>query len=107
MGRLVLILLAGVWLRAQDPVEIIRRSVDRDFNNFERLKNYTYQEREENRQFDADGKVKKTEIETREVLILGGRPYGRVIARDDKPLSGKRSAQGAGQDGSGPGAAGE
>jgi hypothetical protein len=86
MWRIVMTILAGALMRAQDPVEIIRRSVDRDFNNFERLKNYTYQEREENREIDGDGKIKKTEIETREVLILGGRPYGRVIAREDKPL---------------------
>lgn len=89
MGRLVLILVASISLRAQDPVEIIRRSVDRDFNSFERLRNYTYQQREENREIDPAGKVKKTAIETREILILGGRPYGRVIARDDKPLSEK------------------
>jgi len=82
----ILIFLGSAFAQAQDPVEIIRRSVDRDFNNFERLKNYTYQEREENREFDGDGKVRKTEVETREILILGGRPYGRVIARDDKPL---------------------
>jgi hypothetical protein len=89
MWRSVPSLLASVFTClacAQDPVEIIRRSVDRDLYNFERLKNYTYQEREENREFDANGKVKKTEIETREILILGGRPYGRVVARNDKPL---------------------
>jgi hypothetical protein len=89
MRRAVLICLASTWLQAQDPAEIIRRSIDRDFNNFDRLKNYTYQEREENREFDAGGRVKKTEVETRDILILGGRPYHRVIARDDKPLSEK------------------
>lgn len=83
------LIFASASMYAQDPVEIIRRSVNRDFTNFERLKNYTYQEREENREFDAGGRVKKTEVETREILILGGRPYGRVIARNDKPLAEK------------------
>jgi hypothetical protein len=83
------LIFTSAWVYAQDPVEIIRRSLNRDFNNFERLQNYTYQEREENREIDADGRVKKTEVETREILILGGRPYRRVIARDDKPLAEK------------------
>ncbi len=88
--RCALFLIFGsAWIYAQDPGEIIRRSVNRDFNNFERLKNYTYQEREENREIDAKGKVKKAEIETREILILDGRPYRRVIARDDRPLNQK------------------
>src|SRR5579863_10317890 len=76
-----------VW--GQDPLEIVRRSLERDMSNFERLKNYTYQQREENRELDDQGKLKKTESVTSEVLIMAGRPYERVIARDDKPLSEK------------------
>ncbi len=80
----------AIWpVLAQDPLEIVRRSLDRDTDNFERLKNYTYQQREENREFDPHGKLKKTESETTEVLIMAGRPYERVIARDDKALSEK------------------
>ena len=77
----------------QDPVDIVRRSLDRDMSNFEHLKDYTYQQREENRQFDNAGKLKKSESETREILILGGRPYERLIARNDQPLSEKESAK--------------
>ena len=69
-----------------DPTEIIRRSVDHDMINFEHLKNYTYAERDERRAYDKQGKLKKTEIETYEVLILGGRDYERLIGHDDKPL---------------------
>jgi hypothetical protein len=76
-------------LWAQDPLEIVRRSLDRDTSNFEHLKNYTYQQREENRELDENGKLKKTESVTSEVLVLAGRPYQRVIARDDKALSEK------------------
>jgi hypothetical protein len=68
-------------------MEIIRKSLDRDIANFEHLKNYTYQQREEDRQYGKDGKLKKTESETTEVLILAGRPYEKLIARNDKPLS--------------------
>src|SRR5712692_742421 len=74
-----------------DAVEIIRRSVDHDMINFERLKNYTYTERDERRAYDKRGKLKKTEIETYEVLILGGRDYERLIERDDKPLPEKEA----------------
>ena len=89
MGRILLAVFATCSLWAQDPLEIVRRSLDRDLSNFERLKDYTYQQREENREYDAHGKVKKTESETSDVLILAGRPYERVIARNDKAVSEK------------------
>lgn len=72
---------------AQSALEIIRRSVDHDSTNFERLKDYTYQQRQEEREYDAGGKVKKSEAETHDIMMLAGRPYQRLIARDDKPLS--------------------
>lgn len=75
--------------QSPDPVEIIRKSVDHDLLNFERLKNYTYTERAEDRSFDKNGKLTKTQIETYEIMILGGRAYARLIQRDGKPLSEK------------------
>jgi hypothetical protein len=73
----------------QDAKDIIRQSVQRDLLNFERLKNYTYLEHDEDKTFDRHGKLKKTEKDTYEVLILGGRDYERLVERDDKPLSAK------------------
>ena len=70
-----------------DADAIIRKSVARDFFNFDSIKNYTYAEREEDREYDGNGKLKKTESETDEVLILGGRPYEKRVAKNDKPLS--------------------
>jgi hypothetical protein len=72
---------------APDPLDIVRRSVDRDWTDFESRKNYTYQERSEFRQFARNGAAAKVRSETNEILILGGRPYERVSERDDKPLS--------------------
>lgn len=72
-----------------DPVDIIRKSVDHDLLNFERLKNYTYTERDEDRSYDSHGKLSKTEIETYDIMILGGRAYARLTQRGDKPLSEK------------------
>lgn len=73
--------------------EIVRKSVQRDLLNFERLKNYTYTEHDEERSYDKKGHLKKTESETYEVLILGGRDYEKLIARDDEPLSAKDAAK--------------
>lgn len=74
-----------------DPAEIIRKSVAHDLVNFERLKNYTYTERDEARAYDTRGRLKKTEIDAYEILILGGRDYARLIGRDDKPLPEKEA----------------
>lgn len=78
---------------AQDAKEIIQRSVQRDILNFERLKDYTYVERDEERSYDKDAKLKKTEQQTYEVLIVGGHDYEKLIERDDKPLSPKEAAK--------------
>lgn len=72
---------------APDPLEIVRRSVERDWTDFESRKNYTFQERTEFRQYGRDGTAAKVRSETNDILILAGRPYERLTARDDKPLS--------------------
>jgi hypothetical protein len=72
-----------------DAQAIIRKSLERDFYNFSPVKDYTYVQREEDREYDGNGKLKKTESSTEEVLILAGRPYEKQIAKDDKPLSDK------------------
>jgi hypothetical protein len=74
---------------APDPAGIVRRSVDRDRRNFELLKNYTYTETEEDREYDKAGHLKKIESETYEIFFLGGRTYARIVARNGKPLSDK------------------
>jgi len=71
----------------QDAKEIVQRSVQRDLLNFERLKNYTYIEHDEERSFDKHAKLVKTQRQTYDVLILGGHDYEKLIERDDKPLS--------------------
>jgi hypothetical protein len=72
---------------AQDAKEIIQRSVQRDLLNFERLKDYTYVEHDEERSFDKHAKLVKTERQTYDVLILGGHDYEKLTERDGKPLS--------------------
>lgn len=85
-GFLLLALGALAQEPAPDPLEIVRRSVERDWTDFESRKNYTYQERSEFRQYARNGKIASVHSETNEILILGGRPYERLTARNDKPL---------------------
>jgi len=87
--RFTILLLIASAAAAQDANEIIRRATDRDFTNFETRKNYTYQERTEVREYNTQGKLTKTDVQTVEILILEGQPYEKLIARNDKPLSEK------------------
>ncbi len=86
MQRLLLVFTCGAFAFAQDAREIIAKSVQRDYLNFERLKDYTYTQRNEERTFDKQGHLQKTDTETYDVLILGGHDYEKLIARNDKPL---------------------
>ena len=80
-------LFLGTALQAQDPLEIVRRSVERDWTDYASVKNYTYREHVDFRRYAADGKPSSSRTETHEILILADRPYERLIARDDRPLS--------------------
>jgi hypothetical protein len=88
--RLFLLSLAlPAVLFAQDPLEIIRRSTELDRRNTEISRSYTFLQRQEQRDLDSSGRLKKTESETFDVTLLEGSPYRRLVARDDRPLSPK------------------
>ena len=90
MGKAVFLAFGAVLLiHAQDATDIIRHSVARDAYNFERFKNYTFLERVEERRYGRDGNQTSKDLETYEFMVLGGRPYGKLVERDDKPLSAK------------------
>lgn len=80
-------------LAAQDPREIVRRSVELDKRNVEIARNYTFLQRQELRDLDGSGKVKNTEIQTWDVTLQEGSPYKRLVARNDQPLSTKEQKQ--------------
>lgn len=88
---LVLVLLAAMALRAEDPLEIVRRSLDRDWTDFESRKNYTYVQHSEFRSAGKTGEYTRDRSETNEILILAGRPYERLIARNGEPLPEKQA----------------
>jgi hypothetical protein len=94
--KAVLLALGAVFVfhtqvRAQDATEIIRHSVERDAYNFERFKNYTFLERVEERRYGRKGNLSSKDIQTYEFMVLGDRPYGKLVQRDDQPLPAKEA----------------
>jgi hypothetical protein len=73
-------------LHAQDAAEIVRRSIATEDRTIELSRNYAYQQRQEIRETESTGKLRKTGSETYDILILEGSPYRRHVAHDDKPL---------------------
>ena len=74
-------------LAAQDAREIVRRSLEHDQKNLEAARNYTYLERQLERQFDGSGKLKQQNLRTWDVTLQEGSPYRRLVARNDQPLN--------------------
>ena len=79
----------------EDAKEIVRRGLDADQHDFERARDYTFEQREELKVLERKGKVKKHEINTYDVTILYGEPYARRIRKDDKPLTDKEEKKAA------------
>jgi len=71
--------------------DIIRQSADRHVENGIRERDYTYIRRDEERKLDGKGRMKSTESETYQILVLGGETVERLIAKNDKPLSEKET----------------
>jgi hypothetical protein len=72
---------------AQDPYELVRKSISQDQLDWVRMKDYTWQARSTEKRLDPHGKVQSTKREAWETLILNGEPYRRTLERDGKPLS--------------------
>lgn len=75
---------------APSAEEVVRKSVELARLNFDRGKDYTFIQRVEQRQLHKDGRLKKKEAETFDVVILEGTQYQKKVAVDDKPLTGKK-----------------
>lgn len=86
LGALAFLLawVSGAW--AQDAKAIVVRSVASVAPPIRLESQYTYQEREVKRDLGADGRVNATHVTVREVMYVGGKPYRRVLAKDDKEL---------------------
>jgi hypothetical protein len=73
--------------------QLFRIVADKDLANDKRERDYTYVGRQVSHTLDGKGKIKSTEIETREVLEIYDEQVERLIAKDDKPLSAKDAAK--------------
>jgi hypothetical protein len=86
--RAVLLLAAACTMAAaQDPREIVRRSIQLMDHNLAIARNYTFLERSETRELDSDGHVKTHKILLYDVTMLEGSPYRRLVGKDDHGLS--------------------
>lgn len=86
---LLLTMIAAPPAEGPDAREIMRRASERNERISKLARQYTFVQRNEEREMDAKGKVKSRESQTWDVTLLEGAPYRRLIAKDDKPLSAK------------------
>src|SRR5215469_10265594 len=79
---------------SQDQMQQLLRVVaEKDMENDKRQRDYTYIEREVQKNFDGKGHLKSTEIKTYEILEIAGEQVERLIQKDDKPLDAKEAAK--------------
>jgi hypothetical protein len=84
---LAILLAAAGILHAQDPREIVRKSVELDQADWARMKDYTWIARQTDRSLDSRGNVKSEKTDEWETVVLYGEPHHRMLERDGKPLS--------------------
>jgi hypothetical protein len=73
-------------IHAQDAREIVRRAVEADRHHRDAIRNYTFLQRDQRKEFDGSGKVKKADDRTWDVTLLEGSPYRRLVARNGQPI---------------------
>ncbi len=71
---------------ALDAREIVRRAVGLDQVNWQRLNDYTWTARSNERRFDGAGRVRSEHGSAWETVVLDGEPCRRNLERDGKPL---------------------
>jgi hypothetical protein len=79
---------------SQEQMRALIRVVTQNYrDNYKKLRDYTYVDREVERKLDGQGDVKSTEVRTYEIMELYGEPVSRLIEKDDKPLNDKDRAK--------------
>ena len=76
---LCLLALASPILLAQDAREIMRRAIEFEKQNRENWINYTYLERQFQREYDGSNKLKRDILRTYDVTNVEGSPYRRLV----------------------------
>jgi hypothetical protein len=80
-------------LAADDPKEMVRRSLALYSHDDAAERHYTYLQREDLRMLDGAGSLKRRELRTFDITPVEGTPYRRLVKRDDQPLSAKEEKQ--------------
>jgi hypothetical protein len=80
-------------LSQEQMQQLLRVVAEKDMENDKRQRDYTYIEREVQKNFDGKGNLKSTEIKTYEILDIAGEQVQRLIQKDDKPLDAKETAK--------------
>src|SRR5215469_16654195 len=80
-------------LSQEQMQQLLRVVAEKDMENDKRQRDYTYIEREVQKNFDGKGHLKSTEIKTYEILEIAGEHVQRMIQKDDKPLEAKETAK--------------
>lgn len=86
-------LTAALHAQILDPREIVRRSVEAEIENGKKIRNYTFIERNEERELNDRNQVKSQQSKTYDVTMLDGSSYRRLIERDDQPLAAKEASK--------------
>src|SRR5882672_9263164 len=73
-------------LSQEQMQQLFRVAAEKDIENDKRLRNYTYMERDEERNLDGKGDVKSVDVKTYEVMELYGEQVQRLIEKDGKAL---------------------
>lgn len=82
---------AGKAGERPDARAVVSRSVEKDRMNFSRANDYNYVEHREERALDKSGRVQKIEARTWDVLVIDGRLYKRLIAKNGRTLEGEEA----------------
>ena len=83
------VLAGGSSAAEPEAAEIVRLAFEHDEQNDKLARNYTFHEREEERNFNKKDEVKSSKSKTYDITMLDGSHYQRLIAKNDKPLSPK------------------
>jgi hypothetical protein len=79
---------------SQEQMRQLIRVVTENYRaNYKKERDYTYIDREVENKLEGNGGIKSAESKTYEIMELYGEPVQRLIAKDDKPLSGKDAAK--------------
>ena len=94
MRWFVVLLTTPLWAQeAPELKAIVERAFEADVRNQEVARNYTYEERVEERKLDSNGNVKDIETKTYDVTFVYGDEHRRLVARDGKPLPANEAAK--------------